>query len=256
MTSRKDLDAAGTFRSRNNNVVMMKLFNVIAASWHNVSCSSWTDDGEVTLSSCAWSWLVEVVSDGIIPMRSMSCCIRLRLSIRRRWYGFVCFVCSSKMCVDHNLDSSRWRYERICVLVRVFVKKGVWGLLKLRKNVVCCYKNTGVTTTKCERVWYKVYTKNKCEICCVPSRVSLYSYYKLCLYCFFSFPLKWESFGVFTKINDGGCGREGFGKRESLFTFFRSPSQNESFACLSEFANFDSYRSNEQPSFDWTAVPL
>ena len=29
----------------------------------------------------------------------------------------------------------------------------------------------------------------------------------------------WESFGVFTKINDGGCGREGFGKRESLFTF-------------------------------------
>ena len=62
-------------------------------------------------------------------------------------------------------------------------------MLKLRKNFVCCYKNTGVTTTKCERVWYKVYTKNKCAICCVPSRVSLYSYYKLCLYCFFSFPL-------------------------------------------------------------------
>ena len=123
----------------------------------------------------------------------------------------------------------------------------------------CCVllqEYTCITTTKCERDWYKVYTKNNCEICCVPSRVSLYSYYKLCLYCFFSFPLKWESFGVFTKINDGGCGREGFGKRESLFTFFRSPSQNESFACLSEFANFDSYRSNEQPSFDWTAVPL
>ena len=114
----------------------------------------------------------------------------------------------------------------------VYEEKGR-GLLKLRKNFVCCYKNTCVTTTKCERVWYKVYTKNNCEICCVPSRVSLYSYYKLCLYCFFSFPLKWESFGVFTKINDGGCGREGFGKRESLFTFFRSPSQqNESFCML------------------------
>ena len=138
----------------------------------------------------------------------------------------------------------------------VYEEKGR-GLLKLRKNFVCCYKNTCVTTTKCERVWYKVYTKNKCAICCVPSRVSLYSYYKLCLYCFFSFPLNGkvsECLQKSTTVVVAGKGLER-GKVFLLFLDHRR-SKTNLFACLSEFAKFDSYRSNEQPSFDWTAVPL
>ena len=128
----------------------------------------------------------------------------------------------------------------------------------MRKNVVCCYKNTGVTATKCERVWYKVYTKNKCAICCVPSRVSLYSYYKLCLQAMLVLLLFFgkvsECLQKSTTVVVAGKGLER-GKVFLLFLDHRR-SKTNLFACLSEFAKFDSYRSNEQPSFDWTAVPL